>query len=614
MPALPDLTAKVKVDFGDFAAADVKARALGDSIRRSLGDSNTGLGRTQSLVKDFVRSWNSEWGQAAGRLQEFTGDVAQSTDQAGFSLSQLGGKVGALSNLIGPALIGVAIAVGAALSPIVVELSAFTVGLSAALVVMTAGLAIFGSLAAGIVALAAATQGWTGVTQSVPAAQSAASNAALAHTAAVQALNKQQQSWNSTSSHTAAQLLALQQAHQKVADSATKLQQAQDALSAAQTGADNPLQRLQAHFQTLADTLGKQAAPAAAQILNFVDELIAPVGDLASQTLGWFEANDRLGNALGVISGLVNEFLSFAQRLGPVIGQFLDAWLSRGPQWEALFRDALNVALGVVQGLLTNLLRLSDWFHQELPVMGPGVKATFDAMGIAIQGVGQALSAVLIPLFKLMAQHTDIVRAIVFGFVAVLGAAVIALAGVALTVIAVIAGIQFLVQHVQQAWQWVSTLTAGFRALAGGWIANIFLAALGPIGLVVNLVERLVSGVQSLVGWFQSLANQIRNLPHPNISLPSIPGRQSGGSVLPNAIYTVGETGPETLITGASGGFVFPNAGGSRAAGTVTATLANDRQNAMVALLRTIAQQQAAMLQVLQRAPASPGWPFMGRP
>jgi trimeric autotransporter adhesin len=48
-------------------------------------------------------------------------------------------------------------------------------------------------------------------------------------------------------------------------------------------------------------------------------------------------------------------------------------------------------------------------------------------------------------------------------------------------------------------------------------------------------------------------------------------GRAAGGPALPNRIYTVGETAPETLIMGASGGWIVPH-GGDRSASPAAAS------------------------------------------
>jgi hypothetical protein len=39
--------------------------------------------------------------------------------------------------------------------------------------------------------------------------------------------------------------------------------------------------------------------------------------------------------------------------------------------------------------------------------------------------------------------------------------------------------------------------------------------------------------------------------------------RATGGPVMPGASYLVGESGPETLVMGAMGGYVLPSSGGS---------------------------------------------------
>src|SRR5207302_1472301 len=124
-------------------------------------------------------------------------------------------------------LAGVGIAAAAALAPLVVTLGAFAAGVAAVATVAALAVGGIGALAAGIVVLTAATQHWTGATQTVPQAQAAVANAVNAHQAAVIKLDATTKAYNASSTHTAAQTLALHQAQQAAADSAAKLTKAQ---------------------------------------------------------------------------------------------------------------------------------------------------------------------------------------------------------------------------------------------------------------------------------------------------------------------------------------------------------------------------------------------------
>lgn len=213
---------------------------------------------------------------------------------------------------------------------------------------------------------------------------------------------------------------------------------------------NGPMEELEAHALGVADALGQKAAPAARNVLQFVDALLNPVGTLASHILDWVNSNDRLSTALSIAQDFANSFFDVLEnKLGPSLGRFLDAWLDRGPQWEALWRNTLDFVAGAIDGLLQNLLRLSDWFEQNLPTIGPETQAVFDGLGTAIQAVGQAIALFLIPTLELLKGHEEIVKYLMIGLVAILGSVAVAFAALGLAVVAVGRAIEAVAGFVQ---------------------------------------------------------------------------------------------------------------------------------------------------------------------
>jgi hypothetical protein len=637
---LPDLRARVRVDTSGVTEAEAKLAAFSESVKHSLdsgpverlaqqagqafikfGDSGEiaslrlrsstarskgDLDELEQRARSFASGLEGDFAKGTTAIVKLGEDgsaalanVSQQGAQTSSVFARLGPLVASLGTVGMPILIGAVVVLGLVLAPVIVELSAFTVGLAAVVAVMTIGLGLFTGLAGGAVALAAAT-GNLGDTSGKAAAtqQELALATDKVNVAQQRVINAQATLTAAVNRHGAASLQAAN-AQAQLTTATDALTTAQGNLNTLQQQGVGPLAALRANASAAANALGQQVAPAARQVLTFVNELIAPTASLAQQTVAWFNSNSRVGNALGIVSGFANSlFEVLDKKLGPALGRFLDAWLARGPQWQALFQSALNVGVGAAVGLLTNLLRLSDWFAKELPVIGPGVQAVFDGMGTAIQGVGQVLGAVLIPLFKLMAQHTDLVQATVIGLVVVLGTAVVVVAGVALIVFAAAAAVQWFGQRVGDLIGWVSRIpgvslaaSVAFQILAG--------FAYGAAGRILAIV----GAVQTVIGAIGQLGSAVSHLP----SIPGLgSGRQHGGPVIAGSVYRVGEAGPETLVMNRSGGgYVVPD-GGSSAGASVDLRMTNGllrQQNALLAALLAEAS-----------APASTGnWPFQGR-
>lgn len=102
-------------------------------------------------------------------------------------------------------------------------------------------------------------------------------------------------------------------------------------------------------------------------------------------------------------------------------------------------------------------------------------------------------------------------------------------------------------------------------------------------GAGLQQLGETIRAIVAAVQWLNDPKNY-SNVPAPSAG-QAAGRRASGGPVLPNSIYTVGEAGPETLVMGPNGGMVIPNSGGG---GPQRLTLPEARD--MVALLAVIAK------------------------
>lgn len=109
-----------------------------------------------------------------------------------------------------------------------------------------------------------------------------------------------------------------------------------------------------------------------------------------------------------------------------------------------------------------------------------------------------------------------------------------------------------------------------------GFFADVLIPA---IGKVIEVIATLVSWIISAVNWFGSLFKATdradvavtRTMGAAGSAIPlsskskaaqgPVLGRQSGGPVMAGGVYTVGESGPETLLMGSQPGYVIPHAG-----------------------------------------------------
>lgn len=157
--------------------------------------------------------------------------------------------------------------------------------------------------------------------------------------------------------------------------------------------ATDPLAKLEEHMGTMADTLGRKALPAAQEVIAWLDNLLPKVEAVGSAVIDWF--GQRIPMVLQIASRAVDATFGALGNLGGAVGSFLDKVMAAMPRFEPVFTAAMDVAVGAVRGLLDNLLRLSNWFTERLPAMGPQVAGIMGHIGEVIQGLGDVSGRVV---------------------------------------------------------------------------------------------------------------------------------------------------------------------------------------------------------------------------
>jgi hypothetical protein len=648
---LPDIEFKVRANTAEMDVAAAKAEVLGEAVQKSVGDKagqafvkfgkdgevslsriSSSSAKTQAdldqlgarakraaeaLGKDLgegtqaVIKLGEDGSAALGRLTKTVEGTTQAVSNSIPFFTGLGAAIGQaiptisgiVTGIVGafiPALIGITLA----LSPLIVTLGAFAAGLTAVLAVLGGVTAGVGILGAAVVLLANRVAAANPALVASQAAHKQLTQATDAHATAVKQLETLQLSLKGHKA-TADQLALLNDLQKQVASTAYDVVVAQNAVTAAGNAAEPPLQKLQDHLGKVADALGKQAAPMADLLATQLDKVIDPLGRVGSSILSWF--GQRLPSILIAFQPFVTALAGPFDRLGQVLSHFFDIALTRSPAFANILGQLANVGVDAIAGLLENLLRLSDWFIDRLPAMAPIVGAVMSTIGSFIQGVGSvagqvvdwfianwpkiaekatwvwsqimvgwnavkpmlqaelpaAISAVT-QLFGFLQQHSDLVRDALMAIGAIVAVVVGALVGLGVVVVGALAFLELLYegfQKVNQATSWVCDQLDRFLSLFG----KAHSAAQTPL-------PGLPGGVAGGGGAGGA-------------------GLATGGFALPNSVYTVGESGPETLVMGASGGYVVPNAGAGAGPRDRRPDVANDllaQQNALLSDIRNL--------------------------
>jgi hypothetical protein len=624
---LPDIKAKVKVDTSGVAVADAELKTFARSVKDSMDTSGIEKFSQQSgrafikfgddgklasvRISSATAQTRADLDQLEARTRRFASGLEGDFQRGTTAIVKLGedgqaalsnversmGNVGTATTGIGASLAGLgpvtlvlAAAIGtltAALSLVVFPLTAYALGLAAALAIGTLVLGGLGGLAAGVIGLAAVTQGWLEKTKDVPTAEAAVADAVNAHQDAVLKLEAVQKQYNLTSQHTAAQDLALHEAQQKVADTALKLTKAQQDLTAAQTGAVNPLEVLKTHLELVADALGEKAAPMAKVLLGWLDKLLGPIQEVGSRLLDWF--GERLPKFLPIATQVTKDFGEAVERLGKRLGPIFDDILQHPEKLEKTLKDTFNNAVDAVTGLLNRIDELRRWWDKNGPKLEATVNNVMSGIGTAtlvtVQVLGQLseafnqvdraigplitlASSALGPALAELAKHSETVRAVLL--LVALAAGVLVVALLVLVGILILVGAELL-----REWDHTKHLRDGIAQL-NEITLDIFLSAVSSsmstarsmIRAVVDLVDRLTAAINQLPGFKHiqidvGVSGAAPGSGFTGLTSPFGGGLQSGGPALPNRVYTVGEHGSETLVMGAAGGYVIPHGAGS---------------------------------------------------
>ncbi len=247
-----------------------------------------------------------------------------------------------------------------------VALISFTAGAAAFIAIAALVAGGFGLIAAGVMALGIDAMGGLG-------------GQAAFDKAKAQLFTAQQNLKDFNSQHTGA--LSVGQQNQQE-DLLLKLAAAQEKYNAALAASQSPITNFTGAVMKMVDALGIQAAPMAAMILFWAEKAIPTIESFGRTILTWF--GERLPGVLRGISGVLRDLMPDFEQFGQFLGHIAD---HVGPQIAPIAEAFAHLAFGAVEGLITNVVRLSDWFQKELPKLGPIVSQIFGAFGSAIQGV-----------------------------------------------------------------------------------------------------------------------------------------------------------------------------------------------------------------------------------
>jgi hypothetical protein len=256
------------------------------------------------------------------------------------------------------------------------------------------------------------------------------------------------------------------------------------------------LQGFTTHLAALADWLGKLAQPLMAPFLQLLTYIADGVGHLGVEIIQWL--GPQMGAVIRTSMLFVNGLFDALQQLGPVVGRFFEAFLARAPALSGVFDMLLSLGVQTVAGLLTNLLRLSDWFLKMLPAMGPQVGGFFSVLGAGVQVGISAVAAFAEwveanwPTIISFLRQTGLEIQAGFQFVApVIGLALLALRQLAPV-------IQFVRDNAQE-------LKPIFYALGGlgALMAASFLLTIGSLILVAGALVGLFLIGDKVVNWLK---------------------------------------------------------------------------------------------------------------
>jgi hypothetical protein len=347
----------------------------------------------------------------------------------------------------------------------------------------------------------------------------------------------------------------------------------------------DPLIQLEQHISAIADAWGKLATPMAMQFINALNQMLPLVQNIGTSMLEWF--GGRIPQILNVLVPFFQLILADFQLLGIGFGGFIDQMLQRSPQFVSMTQMMLSAIIGMVFGILTNLLRLDDWFTQRLPAMAPIVGSIMGAMGSFIQGFGNVAGAVVDwfithwpqitaaaqsaasaigqgyaalipiiqfflavlsqmgPILQFITQHSEVFRMVLLTVGVAIGVVVaiaLILIGTLIMAAAVVGGLydamSRLYQFISGALVWafqslywhISIIPGPIGAVGGafGWLASV---AIGHLNQIIGAVSHLVGMIQWAAGAVGRFASQASSAVSIAQGIGSFMGFQEGGVV-----------------------------------------------------------------------------------
>lgn len=272
----------------------------------------------------------------------------------------------AIAVLMGPLLM-----FGGVIAASTAVMVAWTVG-ATAMVLVLGGLALgFAAVGAAVIAL-----GIANMNQNAAPSAAQVSSAGGAAGSARQRLFDAQQALADLQARIAAggarhpETLAQRQ---QIEDLTLRVTRAQDAYNASLShfgglaaAQQTTVQQFTAAWQHMLHALEASSVPFAQMALNFGAKLFPTIGKDGEIIIHWFGAR---------LPGALKEILHVFRDLHPVIAGFF-GFLGRmfdhfSPKFGPMFEQAIRVSIPIVEGLLTALGRLTDWFIGINKVYGP---------------------------------------------------------------------------------------------------------------------------------------------------------------------------------------------------------------------------------------------------
>jgi hypothetical protein len=384
----------VATKVADDAAKGLTTTLASNLVFQDLAQSATDAGMALETVSPALKSTANDMVTAQVN-SETTADDMNVLQSALMNLnntfSSSNSHLGAFPNLLIMGAVAAAPLIFA-LSSVAIVLATFTAGLIAAMAVMAIGFGGLALLAGGFTFLAVSMGHTAATAQQVQQAQSNLTSAQASAESAQNSYNSAVKANGASSSQAEIALQRLQVAQSNV----TSAQKTLNSTLASQKEGTSPailaFKQLQEAYKGVATSLALMSQGPAAEIINFLTTLAPMIEQTGQDLVTWFGPRvTPLINALGVGFEILQNTLV---NLGNVVGPFFDQVLSETPQFSALLVDMSNIGVSAVSGLLTNLLNLSNWFMQELPVFGPIVSQIFGGVGTILQNVGQAFGQI----------------------------------------------------------------------------------------------------------------------------------------------------------------------------------------------------------------------------